>query len=217
MVIEEVAAGQRVRGMAGDVRDIVRHPGPRNIQPELCSGAVRSAARSLFPSPFNPGSGREEVATRQRVRRTARDARDIGRHLGSRDIQPVLCSVAVRPAARSLFPSPFNPCSGRSWRKPRGGRAGRPSGTFRSADMSIEALMVRLSRRQCPAACFLRLVRPATRKKCQFGATLLVRCCCCWRRASSGTFRSADMRIEAYEESCAADSAVLRVFGVCCA
>ena len=33
-----------------------------------------------------------------------------------------------------------------------------PNGTFRSADMSIEAHVMRLSRRQCPAACFLRLV-----------------------------------------------------------
>ena len=49
----------------------------------------------------------EEIAVRQCVRGTARDARDIGRHLGPRDIQPVLCSVAVRAAARSPFPRPF--------------------------------------------------------------------------------------------------------------
>jgi len=59
------------------------------------------------------------------VRGTAQDARDIGRDLGPRDIQPVLCSVAVRAAARSPFPRPFNLGIGRSWRKPRGGRAGR--------------------------------------------------------------------------------------------
>ena len=35
--------------------------------------------------------------------------------------------------------------------------------SLRSADMSIEAHVMRLSRRQCPTACFLRLVRRTTR------------------------------------------------------
>jgi len=68
-----------------------------------------------------------------------------------------------------------------------------PNGTFRSADISIEAHVMRLSRRQCLAAYFLRLMRPAIHQKCQFGAKVPARCCCCWRRAPSGTFRSADM------------------------
>ena len=72
-----------------------------------------------------------------------------------------------------------------------------PSGTFRSADMSIEAHVIRLSRRQCPAACFLRPVRPTTRKKCQFSAKVLACCCYCCCRAPSGTFRGADTSIEA--------------------
>jgi len=54
------------------------------------------------------------------VRGTAQDARDIGRHLGPRDIQPMLCSVAVRSAALSLFPRPFNPGIGRRWRSAHG-------------------------------------------------------------------------------------------------
>jgi len=70
--------------------------------------------------------------------------------------------------------------------------------TFRSADMSIEAHVMRLSRRQCPAACFVRLGRPTTRQKCQFGAKVLTRCCCCCCRAPSCTFTSADMNIEAH-------------------
>jgi len=70
-----------------------------------------------------------------------------------------------------------------------------PSGTFRSADMSIEDHVMRLFCRQCPTACFLRLVHPTTRKKCQFSAKVLACCCCCWRRAP-GIFRSADMSIE---------------------
>jgi len=37
-----------------------------------------------------------------------------------------------------------------------------PSCTHRSADMSIEALVIRLSRRQGPAACLWRLLRPTT-------------------------------------------------------
>ena len=78
------------------------------------------------------------------------------------------------------------------------GRGRAPSGTFRSTDMSKKAHVMTLSRRQCPAACFLRLVRPATRKKCQFGAKVLACCCCCLRTAPSGTFRRVDMRIEAH-------------------
>jgi len=73
-----------------------------------------------------------------------------------------------------------------------------PRCTFRSADMSIEAHVMRLSRRQCPAACFCCLVRPTTREKCQFSAKVLACCCCCWRRAPSGIFRCADMSIEAH-------------------
>jgi len=65
-----------------------------------------------------------------------------------------------------------------------------PGGTFKSTEMSIEAHVMRLSRRQCPAACFWRLVRPTTRKKCQFSAEVLACCCCCWGRSPSGTFRS---------------------------
>jgi len=75
-----------------------------------------------------------------------------------------------------------------------------PSGTIRGADMSSEAHVKRLSRRQCPSACFLRLVRPTTRQKCQFGAEVLARCCCWCRRAPSGTFRIADRSIEAHSK-----------------
>ena len=62
----------------------------------------------------------EVIAVRLCVRGTARYARDIGRHLGPRDIQPMLCSVAVRSAALSLFPRPFNPGIGRRWRSAHG-------------------------------------------------------------------------------------------------
>jgi len=57
----------------------------------------------------------EVIAVRLCVRGTARYARDIDRHLGPRDIQPMLCSVAVRSAALSPFPRPFNPGIGRRW------------------------------------------------------------------------------------------------------
>jgi len=59
---------------------------------------------------------------------TAWDARDICRHLGSRVIQHVLCSVSARLAARSMSPSPFKPhccwageisCSTRAFAGPR--------------------------------------------------------------------------------------------------
>ena len=46
-------------------------------------------------------------------------------HLGPRDIQPMLCSVAVRSAALSLFPRPFNPGIGRRWRNHTVGGARR--------------------------------------------------------------------------------------------
>jgi len=39
--------------------------------------------------------------------------------------------------------------------------------------MSTEAHVKRLCRGQCCTACFLRLVRPTTRQKCQFGAKVL--------------------------------------------
>jgi len=72
-----------------------------------------------------------------------------------------------------------------------------PNFIFRTANMTIEANVIRLSRRHGLAACFFRLVRPTTCNMGQFGAKVLLRSCYCWRRAPSCTYKSADMSIEA--------------------
>jgi len=69
--------------------------------------------------------------------------------------------------------------------------------TFRSANMTIEVNVMRLSRRHGLVRVFFRLVRPTTRDMGQFSAKALSRSCYCWRRAPSCTYRSEDMCIEA--------------------
>jgi len=63
----------------------------------------------------------------------------------------------VRPTTHNIghFSAKVLSCSCCCWRR-------APSCTYRSEDMSIEARVMRLSRRQGPAACLWRLLRPTT-------------------------------------------------------
>ena len=73
-----------------------------------------------------------------------------------------------------------------------------PSGTFRSANMSIEAHVMRLSCRQGPATCFFPSCASTASDTGELGAKVLLRSSYCWWRAPSCTCRSADMSPEAH-------------------
>jgi len=101
------------------------------------------------------------------------DDRNNDRDCQVRGYSSALASVIALQPTSALIPTPSSDDSNIQRRKLCCCWRRAPNGTFRSADISIEAHVMRLSRRQCLAPYLLRLVRPTIRQRCQLGAKVL--------------------------------------------